>query len=512
MQGLARKAYWRIAAVLTLCVLAGLAMFALSACSKTGAPTVQYHCPMHPTYISDKPGDCPICGMRLVPIDNSPRQASTSAATPTSTSRGAAPAAEHQHDGRAVVTAGAGRVWTCPMHPEVTSDRPGRCPKCGMPLEPKADDRAAPPSAPGSANSAASEAARDRAAPASQSQSGTSVPGMAPIDVDPEGLRLAGVQTSLAEHARISRTIRAVGIVRADETRIRHVHTKISGWVEKLYISFTGESVTKGRPILSIYSQELLATQQEYLRAREAAISMQKLTVEAARQAAQDMLNAARRRLELFDVPPSLIAELDSTGKPQRIVTLLAPVSGVVTGKQIFEGQQVEPGMELFTVSDLSRVWIEADVYENEANAVRVGQQARIVLPYDPGPAMDGKVKYIYPYLNPDTRTLKVRFDFPNHASQLRLDAFANVEIPVESDEGVVVPDSAIMDTGVRQVIFVNTEAGHFEPRQVKVGIRADGRAQVLSGVRVGERVAIKANFLLDSESRLRAAMAAPTH
>lgn len=428
--------------VIALVSLVGLwSVLVLAACSKSQTGGVKYHCPMHPTYISDKPGDCPICGMRLVPME--PEKAHK---------------AHDAHDAAAT------------------------------PPEPKASAPSAPDGG--------------------EDHNTSGVPGLVPIDVEPEGLQLAGVRTAPAERARIARTIRAVGIVRADESRIRHVHTKISGWVEKLFISFTGEPVAKGRPILSIYSQELLASQQEYLRAREAAQGMRNSNLELVRKAAEDMLTAARRRLELFDVPSSFIEELDRSGLPQRTVTLLAPVSGFVTGKQIFEGHQVEPGMELFTVSDLSRVWIEADVYENEANAVHVGQQALIVLPYDPTAPMEGKVKYIYPYLNPETRTLKVRFDFPNPNTKLRLDAFLNVEIPVESDEGVIVADSAIMDTGVRQVVFVNTRDGHFEPRQVKVGIRADGKAQILSGVAAGERLAIKANFLLDSESRLRAAIA----
>jgi RND family efflux transporter MFP subunit len=336
---------------------------------------------------------------------------------------------------------------------------------------------------------------------------GSGVSGHAPIEVSPEGMRLAGVQTAVAEQGNIERTIRAAGVVRADERRIRHVHTKVAGWIEKLYADFTGEAVHKGRPILTIYSQELLASQQEYLRAREGAQKLQGSSVVGARQGADAMLAAARERLELFDVPPEFIAALDHTGAPQRTVTLLAPASGIVTAKQIVEGQQIEPGMELFSISDLSRVWIEADVYESEASAIHVGQDARLALPSDPGAPLTGKVKYIYPYLSPDTRTLKVRFDFANPGLKLKLDMFVNVDLTVQTDEGVIVPDSAIMDTGVRQIAFANPTNGRFEPRLVKVGIRADGKAQILDGIKPGERVATKANFLLDSESRLRAAI-----
>lgn len=429
-----------VAALLSLAVpLAGL-----DACTKTAEGAHRYHCPMHPTYVSDKPGDCPICGMRLVPIDAAPHASSATG-----------PSAPH------------------PEH------------------EPQGPSTQADPSAP-------------RATTAD-----TSVPGLVPIDVDAEGLRLAGVRTQAAVAGKIARTIRAVGVVRADETRVRHVHTKISGWIERLFVSSTGEPVTAGRPILSIYSQELLAAQYEYLQAKKTAGTMQSSDLGVLREGADDLSSAARRRLELLDVPKSLIAALDRGGEPSRTVTVTSPVGGVVTNKNAFEGQQVEPGMELFTVTDLSRIWIEADLFESEASLVHVGQEGRISFPNDPGAGLTGRIKYVYPYLNAETRTLRVRFAFPNPGSKLKLDSYANVELPVETDQGAIIEDSAILDTGLRQIVFVNTTGGHFEPRQVKVGIRSEGRAQILSGVTPGERVAVKANFLLDSESRLRAALTA---
>jgi RND family efflux transporter MFP subunit len=226
------------------------------------------------------------------------------------------------------------------------------------------------------------------------------------------------------------------------------------------------------------------------------------------RKLGEELLTAARRRLELFDVPESFIQELAREGKPRRTVTLNAPSSGFVTSKGIFEGQEVQPGMELFTVTDLSRVWIEADLYEYEAQAVRVGQEATLTLPYDPGVVLRGRVAFVYPYLSPESRTLKVRFDFPNPNLVLKPAMYVDVSLALESSEGIVIPDSAVMDTGVRQVVFVEVSAGTFEPRVVKLGVRGDGRAQVLAGVGDGEKVVVKANFLLDSESRLRAALA----
>jgi RND family efflux transporter MFP subunit len=416
-------------------VLAIFAALVALGCSRFARSSVRYHCPMHPTYVSDRPGDCPICGMRLVPITSASGSAAATRA-PTS----------------------------------AVDDTSGTA----------TDTRSSAPS---------------------------SVPGYAPLEISSRGLALAGVKVAVAERGSIARTVRAAGVVRADETRIRHVHTKVAGWIERLYADFTGQSVQKGRPILSIYSQELLASQEEYLRAREAAQKLAESSTPVVRRATEDLLAAARRRLQLFDVPDAVIAELDRSGTPRKTVTLLAPASGIVTGKQIFEGMQVEPGTELFTVADLSRVWIEADVYENEASSIRVGQDATIVLPAELGAPIGCKVQYVYPYLDPQTRTVRIRFDVPNRESKLKLDLFVDVELPIQTDRGVIVPDSAIMDTGLRQIAFVSREGGHFEPREVKVGIRAEGKAQVLSGIAEGEQIAIKANFLLDSESRLRAAI-----
>jgi RND family efflux transporter MFP subunit len=351
---------------------------------------------------------------------------------------------------------------------------------------------------------------KTQAAPAENTQA-EGVSGLAPVDVSADGLRLAGVRTAVAEQGKIARSIRAVGVVRADETRVRHVHTKTSGWVEKLYVNFTGEPVAKGRPILSIYSQELMGAQYEYLQAKKGAGALVKSDLAAMREGADDMVSAARRRLELLDVPKKQVDELEQTGTPNRATVLSAPVGGVVMSKNVFEGQQVDPGTELFTVTDLSQVWLEADVYESESASVHVGQEGRISFVNDPGTMVPARIKYIYPYLNAETRTLRVRFVLPNPGMKLRLESYANVEIPVEADSGAIVPDSAILDTGVRQVVFVNTEEGHFVPRLVKVGIRADGRAQIVNGIVPGEKVVVKANFLIDSESRLRAALMPPT-
>ncbi|MDP2658210.1 MAG: efflux RND transporter periplasmic adaptor subunit [Candidatus Deferrimicrobium sp.] len=234
---------------------------------------------------------------------------------------------------------------------------------------------------------------------------------------------------------------------------------------------------------------------------------MKESPYEDARQMSSGLAQAARTRLNLFDVPESFIAELERTGKVRRTVTLNAPVSGYVTGKEVFEGTRVMPGMDLLTVTDLSRVWIEADLYEYEAQSVRVGQTAVLDTVADQGATRKGRVAFIYPTFSPETRTLKVRFEFPNPGLRLKPQMYANVALDLHSVTGVVIPDSALIETGVRVIAFVDSGTGSFEPREVKVGVRGNGKVQILSGVKAGEKVAVGANFLLDSESKLRAAL-----
>lgn len=376
--------------------------------------------------------------------------------------------------------------YHCPMHPTYTADRPGSCPICGMALTVIADDHAA-----GAADTAAHGAGG--AAPG--------VEGLASVDLTIQQIQLTGIRTATAQEGELASSVRTVGEVKADETRLRHVHTKVAGTVERLFVSFSGQEVRKGQPLLSLYSPELLATQEEFLRALGAAEG-------AGGETARELLAAARRRLQLYDVPAEVIARIEQTRQATRTITLDAPASGFVSGKEVFEGMQIEPGTTLFTVTDLSRVWIEAEVYENEAGSVRVGQGARLTLADEPGKVHHADVAYIYPFLDAATRTLRVRFEFPNPGARLKPGMYANVEFEGRGAEGVLIPESAVMDTGVRQVVYVQTGDRHFEPRLVKVGGRSGEQALILSGIEPGESVVVQANFLLDSESRLRAAIA----
>jgi RND family efflux transporter MFP subunit len=331
--------------------------------------------------------------------------------------------------------------------------------------------------------------------------------GYATVQVGMERAQLAGIQSATAVREAISHPVRAVGLVVPDERRVRRVQAKIDGWIEKLHTNFTGQLVTKGQPLLEIYSPDLVAAQREYLLARAGVDRMKESPYEDARQMSSGLAQAARTRLKLFDVPENFIEELERTGKVRRTVTLDAPVSGYVTGKEVFEGTRVSPGMDLLTVTDLSHVWIDAELYEYEAQSVRVGQTAVLDTEADPGSKMKGRVAYIYPTISPETRTLKVRFEFPNPGLRLKPQMYANVSLDLHGVTGVVIPDSALIETGVRVIAFVDTGNGSFEPREVKVGVRGNGKAQILSGVKAGERVVVGANFLLDSESKLRAAL-----
>lgn len=481
-------------------------------CNRGDKAAEKYFCPMHPTYITDRPGDCPICGMRLVPMEKEK--------APTE-----------------------GTKYTCPMHPEVVSDKPGKCPKCGMNLEPMEEpDNTPPAESPGTGHADGSHSTGSPVAPGDRkilfyrnrmnpevtspvpmkdemgmdyvavysdeipSQTGTNVEGLVPITVSNDGLRLAGIQVATATQEHLARTIRTVGYVTPDETLVRHVHTKISGWIEKLEANFTGQWVEKDSPILSIYSPELVASQQEYLTVRERIGKVGGVDSPEFMKTEVDLVKTARYRLQLFDVQETFIEELEKSGKIRKSVTLTAPSSGFIGAKEVFEGQQVEPGMELFTVTDLSHIWIEAAIYEYEATFVKLGQQANFSMPYGTIPETTGTVSYISPTLNPESRTLKVRFEMDNPNLLLKPSMYVNVDLQVEATEGVVIPDSAVMDSGQRKIVFVDLGKGRFEPRKVKVGIRDVGKAQILDGIQPGESVVTRANFLLDSESRLQAA------
>lgn len=349
------------------------------------------------------------------------------------------------------------------------------------------------------------------------------------VEFSPEQMQHIGVKTFKVTTKPLQKIIRTVGRIEADERKLATVNTKIEGWIEKLYANYTGSYVKKGQPLVEIYSPELLATQQEFINTLKWAgrqsgsvypsdsvhgVHVQKPAANAQEQVAglknmivrdaQATVEAARERLRLWDISEEQIRRIEETGKPVRTLTLHSPVSGFITQKMAIQGMRVMPGEKLFDVADLSTLWIIADIYEYELSAVRIGQPARITLDYFPGKEMVSRIDYIYPTLSPDTRTAKVRLTLPNPAGQLKPQMFTNVEIRISLGRRLTVPDSAVIDTGKGQIVYVDRGSGAFEPRTVRIGLRADGYAEVLKGLRAGENVASSANFLIDSEAQIK--------
>jgi len=349
--------------------------------------------------------------------------------------------------------------WVDPMHPAYKSDKPGTAPDCGMDLVPVYAEDAAN------------------------------------AKLTTERRQLIGVQTGVAETRAIGRSLRTTGRVAVDETRLRKVTTKFDGYIEKLYVDFTGKEVRRGQPLFTIYSPDLLATQQEYL-----------IALRAAKQSPL-LLEAARRRLQLWDIGAADIRELERTGATRKSLAISSPVSGVVLTKTAVQGARVMAGEPLFEIADLSRVWILADVYESELAWIHTGAEATVTLPYLPGRTYRGKVTFIAPTVDPMTRTAKVRVEVDNGDGALKPEMFGDVTIAEPARSAVVVPESAVLATGTRSIVFVMKGDGGFEAREVETGTKTDQFIEIRRGVVAGEKVATQANFLIDSESRLKAAV-----
>ena len=410
-----------------------------------------YICPMHPTVVSDKPGSCPICGMDLVEkkMDGG-----------------------HGHEMHA-----DHETYICPMHPTVVSDKPGSCPICGMDLVVKEAD-------------------------ASSAQNGS-------VQIDPVTIQNIGVKTMMVEKQPLKRTVRAVGRVDYDETRIMDVNSKIAGWVEQLYVDYTGQWVEKGQPLLALYSPELVAAQEEYLTALDYAERMRDGAVREVSQSADDLLAAARQRLLYWDISVEQIAELEKTRQVGRTMPILAPRSGIVTHKDVLEGAYIRSGQHLYRIADLSVVWIYADVYEYEMPWISKGQRAEVSLSYLPGEQFGGKVDYIFPFMNEKTRTVQVRMIFDNADGALKPDMYADVVIrPELGREGIVIPVQTVIHSGTRRVVVMAHGDGRFEPREIHTGVETEDGYEVLRGLNPGEEIVTAAQFLIDSESNLKAALA----
>ena len=370
--------------------------------------------------------------------------------------------------------------WVDPMHPQYKSDKPGTAPDCGMDLVPVYADG---------------------------EQASVNLPPGA-FKITPEKQQLIGVQYSEAAYEEVSKTLRTVGRVSYDETRVEHAHTKVEGWIEDVFVDFTGKLVKEGEPLLSIYSPELLQTQQEFLIALRGRRELGQSPFKEASASADSLYEATRRRLELWDITDEQINELERTGKPVKAITLYSHSTGIVLTRNAYHKQRINLDTELYSIADLSSVWVVADVYEYEASEVSMGQSATITLPYTPGRGFKGKITFINPQIDPTTRTLKVRIDVANPKLELKPDMFANVELKIGYGRNVVVPQEAVMDSGSEKTVFVAVGDGYFQPRSVETGPAVNGRAIILRGLKAGEKVVTSANFLIDSESKLRSARA----
>jgi Cu(I)/Ag(I) efflux system membrane fusion protein len=378
----------------------------------------------------------------------------------------------------------ADTLYHCPMHPTYVSNQPGDCPICGMSLVPVSSDGEAPP----------------------DTGHTSIVPGLAPITLETRRVQMIGLKTGIVEKRPIQNRSRLAGYVTVDETRTAGVNVRTSGWVQTLHVNQTGQMVSPGAPLLSLYSQDLYVAQQDLLVALAA---YDKSSGDSAlAEARRRVLEAARDRLRLLGMLPEDIARLESTGEAKSELTLRSPFSGVVMEKNVIEGEFISPDMTLLRIADLRTVWILADVYEQDIAAIREGTPARMSMTAFPGEIFEGKVGFVYPSVSEATRTLKVRLEFPNPSLRLRPGMYAEIDLVEGGPEVVAIPFEAVMDGGETQYAFVVRDRTSFEPRLITTGRRSDDWVEVLSGLDVGEEVVTSANFLIDSESRLRAAIA----
>jgi len=413
-----------------------------------------YSCGMHPEVISDKPGNCPICGMKLTPIKSTA-----------------------QNTGQ--IQTGERKIlyWRAPMDPTEIYEKPGKS-KMGMDLVPVYE--------------------------------GEEAGGAGSITIDGALQQNMNLRIAKVERRDISRVIRAYGEVTYAEDKEFSVNTKISGWIEKLHVNTMGQRVRKGQPLLEIYSPELVSTQEEYLLALNNYEKLSSSPYESVRNNAKKMLTLARDRLKYWDISESEIDNIKETGKSNRTILLKSQTTGIVTHKAVVEGDKVSPGMDLFHIADLSKIWVEASVYESELPLIKVGQKAELELDHVMGQNLEGKVDFIYPYLDKKSRANRVRLVFNNKDLLLKPDMYATVRIASHAaSDSLAIPSEAVIHSGKRKIVFVTMGDGKFEPREIKIGAESeDGYIQIISGLFDGEQVVVSGQFLLDSESQTREAIA----
>ena len=370
------------------------------------------------------------------------------------------------------------KYWVAPMDPTYIRNEPGKSPM-GMDLVPVYADE-------------------------SEEKQPSSTIRIDPVTVQNMGVRLGRVQRKVME-----KEIRTIGTIAQDETQIYTVNTKFSGWIEKLHVNFVGEKVKKGQPLFDIYSPELVTTQEEFLLAYRQYMSVRESNYADIRQSAQRLMDAARKRLQNWDLKRGQIQKLQQTGKVDKTLTVYSPASGVVINKIAFEGHNVKAGVNLYEIADLSTVWVDVDVYEYDLPWIRKGMPAAMELAYVPGKRLEGEVLFVYPYLEAKTRTVKMRLAFANPDDALKPGMYADIYLLSKlPDASLVIPQEALIDSGLRKLVFVALGKGRFEPREIKTGVEGNhNEIQVLQGLKEGEEIVTSAQFMLDSESRLREAI-----
>ena len=430
---------------------------------------VKYVGPMHPQIVKDKPGKCPICGMELVK-----KKVSEIGQKSGSGEKEIKNKTDEQEENVKYVG---------PMHPQIVRDEPGECPICGMELVKK-------------------KMGGDKQA------SGKGEGGFKPgtIRIDPVVVNNLGVETARVEKTDLSRNFHTVGEVTYDERLVSHMHTRVNGWVEKLYLDAPGDKVQKGDPILEIYSPELVTAQEELLLAlrREDRLSRS----QGPGVDGQKMIRQTREKLKFYGLSEKEIQEVANTGKYKSTIVLRATQNGVVTELGVREGMRVTPKKMLYTIADLSRVWVQAQVYASNANWVEEGNRVKLEIPFMPGRSWEGKVDYVYPFMEAETRTVTARLVIDNQKGLLKPNMFATANIYASPLEDVLtIPRNSLIRTGKEEVVIQALGDGRFYPREVKAGIESEGRVQIKSGLKPGQKVVTSAQFLIDAESDLQAGM-----
>jgi len=374
-------------------------------------------------------------------------------------------------------------LFQCPMHPAITADHPGDCPICGMKLvEVKhgGDD--------------------------AEAKGAQSTGGLAAVTIEPARQQLIGLRTAKASQGTVSASWRTVARVDVAPSRVRKINVKVEGFVERMFVDFVGQSVRKGQPLFTVYSPALLAAQNEYLLALA---TRDQLVKGGAAEGGDALVAAARRRLELWDVPDAELERLERTREPSKSLTVVSPIAGVVTAKNVVQGARTSPGEAPYEITDLGEVWVMADAYEGDLERIRPGMQATLTLAAYPGREFAGKVAFVDPLLDTTTRTLKVHMHFANPGRLLKPGMFGEVTLQGLARQGLRIPADAVLRAGREDVVFLARGSGKLEPRVVKLGDRSGDEVEVTAGLAEGDEVVTRANFLVDSESQLRASLAA---